>query len=91
MKRFVKLTVLLAAVAVAAACANQKAPAEAAIKAAETAWAAVSAEALRYVPAEAKGIEDAIVAVKDEFTRATTRRSSRAPARSPRRSASSRR
>jgi hypothetical protein len=69
MKRFVKVIVLLAGVAFAAACANQKAPAEIAIKSAETAWAAVSAEALRYLPDQAKGVEDAITAVKDQFAK----------------------
>ncbi len=69
MRKFVAFTVLLAAAALAAACANQKAPAEAAITAADTAWAAVSAEALRYLPDQAKGVEDAIAAVKDQFAK----------------------
>ena len=48
-----------------AGCANQKAPAEAAIASAETAFSAVQAEAVKYVPDQAKGISDAIAAAKD--------------------------
>jgi hypothetical protein len=65
MRNFIKLSALVLAVALAAACASQKAPAETALKAAETAWAAVSAEATKYVPDQAKSIDEAIKAVKD--------------------------
>lgn len=69
MKNCIKLSALLLAVAFAAACANQKAPAEAALKAAETAWATVSAEAAKYVPDQAKGVSDAIAAAKDALAK----------------------
>jgi hypothetical protein len=69
MKRLITLSALALAVAFAAACASQKGPAEAAIKAAETAWAAVSAEATRYVPDQAKTIDAAIKAAKDAFAK----------------------
>ena len=47
------------------ACTNQKVPAEAAIKAAETAFNAVQAEATTYVPDQAREISDAITGAKD--------------------------
>lgn len=59
---------LLAAVALAvvvSGCANQKAPAEAAIASAETAFSAIQADAVKYLPDQAKGISDAIAAAKD--------------------------
>jgi len=59
----VALLVLLAA-AVAGACASQKVPAEAAVKAAEQAFAAVRGEAAKYLPDQVKGVEDALEAAK---------------------------
>jgi hypothetical protein len=49
------------------ACSTAKAPAEAAIKAAEDALAAVRPEAAKFVPGELKGVEDALAAAKDNF------------------------
>jgi hypothetical protein len=69
MRNYIKLSALVLAVAFAAACASQKVPAETALKAAETAWAAVSAEATKYMPTEAKGIGDAIAAAKGELAK----------------------
>ena len=45
-------------------CGGQKAPAEAAIASAETAFAAVQAEAVKYLPDQAKGVADAIAGAK---------------------------
>lgn len=69
MKTIVKVSALAVALAVAAACESQKIPAEAAMKAAETAWAAVSAEATKYVPDQAKGIEQALQTAKDSLAK----------------------
>jgi len=49
------------------ACSTAKAPAEAAIKAAEDALAAARPEAAQFVPDQLKGIEDALAAAKDNF------------------------
>jgi hypothetical protein len=65
LKRSFSLLAAVALVATASGCANQKAPAEAAIAAAETAFSAVQADAAKYVPDQAKGISDAIAAAKD--------------------------
>jgi hypothetical protein len=69
LKRTVSLVGVLALVAIAMGCANQKAPAEAAIASAETAFNAIQAEAVKYVPAQAKGISDAIAAAKDSVVK----------------------
>ncbi len=50
-----------------AACASNKEPAAAAIKAAEDAFNAVKVEAMKYVPDKAKTVEDAIKAAKATF------------------------
>jgi hypothetical protein len=65
LKRSFSLLAAVALVVVASGCANQKAPAEAAIASAETAFSAVQADAVKYVPDQAKGISDAIAAAKD--------------------------
>jgi hypothetical protein len=64
-KRSISFLAAVALVAAASGCANQKAPAEAAIASAETAFGAIQAEAVKYVPDQAKGISDAIAAAKD--------------------------
>jgi hypothetical protein len=46
------------------ACETQKVPAETAYKAAETAWTAVSAEATRYAPDQAKPIAETLAKAK---------------------------
>jgi hypothetical protein len=50
-------------------CANQKAPAEAALKAAEDAVNAGAAEATKYVPEQWKAVTDALAAAKDSFNK----------------------
>lgn len=65
LKRAINLLAAVALVSIASGCANQKAPAEAAIASAETAFGAVQAEAVKYVPDQAASISDAITAAKD--------------------------
>jgi hypothetical protein len=50
-----------------AACSSSKEPATAAIKAAEDSFAAARSEAVKYVPDQAKSVEDAIKAAKASF------------------------
>jgi len=57
----------VAAAAFLFACAGQKVPAQAAITAAETAFSAVKAEAMQYVPDQAKGVQDALDAANAAF------------------------
>lgn len=68
-KRGFSLIVVVAILAIASGCASQKAPAEAAIKTAETAFSAVQADAVKYVPDQAKGISDTIAAAKDALAK----------------------
>jgi hypothetical protein len=49
------------------ACAANKEPAAAAIKSAESGFNAVKGELVKYVPDQAKGVEDAIKAAKENF------------------------
>jgi hypothetical protein len=60
---FVGVFILVLAAAVGG-CGSQKAPTEAAIASAETAFAAVQAEAVKYLPEQAKGVADAIAGAK---------------------------
>ena len=69
MKHLIKLIPVLIVAALVAGCANQKAPAEAALKVADDAFAAIQAEAAAYVPEQAKGVEDAIAAARDQFAK----------------------
>ena len=64
-----KLSIILAVLFVfsLAACQSGKAPAEQAIKAAEEAYNAAKGEAVKYVPDQAKAVEDALMAAKDSF------------------------
>ena len=64
LKRWTCLTVVLLAAALVAACASQKAPAEAAVKAAEQAFDAAKAEAMKYVPDQVKGVQSSLEAAK---------------------------
>jgi hypothetical protein len=64
-KRAVGFVSIVVLAAMAVGCANQKAPAEAAIASAEAAFTAVQGEAAKYVPDQAKGISDAIASAKD--------------------------
>jgi hypothetical protein len=65
-KRFSMLTAACCVLAIAA-CASQKAPADAALKAAQQAYDAVKADAAKYVPQEATDVESAIAAAKASF------------------------
>ena len=66
MRRVLSLGVFVLVVAIAA-CASQKEPADAAIKGAQSAFSAVSAEAQKYVPDQAKGVQDALTAAQTAF------------------------
>ena len=50
-----------------ACAASSKEPAAAAIKAAEESWNAAKGEVVKYIPDQAKGVEDAIKAAKENF------------------------
>ena len=50
-----------------ACAASSKEPAAAAIKAAEESWNAVKGEVVKYIPDQAKGVEDAIKGAKENF------------------------
>ncbi|MBP1636538.1 MAG: hypothetical protein H6Q10_3112 [Acidobacteria bacterium] len=67
-RRSFSLVVILAIAALASGC-SQKAPAEAAITAAETAFTAVQDEAGKYLPDQAKAVSDAIAAAKDSVAK----------------------
>jgi len=64
LKRWSVVSLVLLAATLAGACASQKVPAEAAVKAAEQAFAAVKGEAAKYLPDQVKGVEDALEAAK---------------------------
>jgi hypothetical protein len=64
MRKLLTIIPLVPVLAWSAACQTQKVPAETAFKAAETAWAAVSAEAMKYVPDQAKSIDETIQKAK---------------------------
>lgn len=67
MRRLLSLSALVLIVAVAA-CSSQKDPADAAIKSAESAFNAVSAEAQKYVPDQARAVQDGLTAAQTAFT-----------------------
>jgi len=67
MRRLLSLSALALIVALAA-CASQKEPADAAIKSAQSAFSAVSAEAQKYVPDQAKAVQDGLTAAQTAFT-----------------------
>ena len=69
MKNLIRVSAVVLAVAFAAACASQKGPAEAALKAAQAAWASVSGEATKYAPDQAKSIDEALKAAQDLMTK----------------------
>jgi len=66
-KRLILAVLTIACCFALAACNTAKAPAEAAIKAADEALAGVKADASQYVPDQLKGVEDALAAAKDNF------------------------
>ena len=67
--RGVRRALCLAALAVLSACASDKAPAEQAVKAAETAVANAKVEAAKWVPDQARSLDAALASVKDKFTK----------------------
>jgi hypothetical protein len=67
LKRWSSVLAVLVVVAVAAGCASQKAPAQAALTASEQAFAAVKGEATKYLPNEVGGVEQALAAAKSSF------------------------
>lgn len=69
MKRFFSIIPLVTLIVWSAACATQKEPAENSLKAAEAAWEPVRVEANRYVPDEAKSVEDALTAARDAMAK----------------------
>ena len=69
MKRILSVVAALLVAVALAACSNQKAPAEQALKAAEEALNAAKAEAMKYVPDQVKSLEDALKAAKDAFAK----------------------
>jgi hypothetical protein len=62
-------TLLVVAALALAACADPKAPAAAALKAAEDALATVKVEATRYVPDQTQAIESALVSARETFAK----------------------
>jgi hypothetical protein len=67
--RGVKGILCVMALAFLSACASDKAPAEQAVKSAESAVAAVSAEAGKWVPDQTRALEASLAAVKDKFAK----------------------
>lgn len=67
--RAVRRILCLVALVVLSACASDKAPAEQAIKAAESAVAGVKAEAAKWVPDQAQALDASLAAVKDKFAK----------------------
>lgn len=59
----------LVALVLLSACASEKAPAEQAIKAAETAVAGVKAEAAKWVPDQGQALDASLVSLKDKFAK----------------------
>lgn len=66
-KRLMLTIVTLALCFALTACSTAKAPAEAAIKAADEALASVKVEASKYVPDQLKSVEDALATAKESF------------------------
>jgi hypothetical protein len=63
------LATLVVVAALIAGCASDKGPAEAALKAAEATVDAAKVEAAKYVPDQVKGVEAALAAARDKFTK----------------------
>ena len=66
-KRLILIVITIACCFALTACSTAKAPAEAAIKAADEALAGVRVEASQYVPDQLKSVEDALAAAKENF------------------------
>lgn len=69
MRTTLKLAAAAAACALFLACNTDKAPAQAAITAAEQGITAVSADAQKFVPDQLKAVNDALAAAKDQFAK----------------------
>lgn len=69
MRRAIPVAVAVLIAFAFGACAGAKAPAEQAIKTAEDALNASKAEAMKYIPDQVKGVEDALQAAKDSFAK----------------------
>jgi hypothetical protein len=65
----VRRILCLVALVMLSACASDKAPAEQAVKAAESAVAGVKAEAAKWVPDQAQALDASLAAVKDKFAK----------------------
>jgi hypothetical protein len=68
-KHLFKVLGVLVIAALVAACAHHRVPAEAALKAADDALAPIKAEAAKYVPDQARAVDDAIAAARDTFAK----------------------
>jgi hypothetical protein len=68
-KHLCKVLGVVLVAAFVAACANQRVPAEAALKAADDAFAPIKAEAAKYVPDQAKAVDDAMTAARDALAK----------------------
>ena len=64
-----RLSGVVVAVALAAACSSQKVPATAAVTAADQAFAAVKAEAAKYVPDEVKDVQASLDSAKADLAK----------------------
>lgn len=69
MKLTLKATIAAASCALLIACNTDKAPADAAIKAAEATVGAAKAEAQKFVPEQLKAVETSLAAAKDQFAK----------------------
>jgi hypothetical protein len=64
MRKISLLRTLALAAVIAAACSSQKAPAEAALKSAQDSYSAVRADAEKYVPEQARAIQDGLASAQ---------------------------
>jgi hypothetical protein len=63
------LWAVMVSLALMAACASEKAPAEQAVKAAEAAISEIRGEATKWVPDQARALEASLASVKDKFAK----------------------
>jgi len=68
-KRWCVLTIVVFASVLLSACASDKVPAETALKAAESAVNTTVAEAAKFVPDDAKALQDRLSSLKDSFAK----------------------
>jgi len=69
MRMLRSLGAVIVVLALAGACSSQKDPADAAIKSAQSAFDAVSAEAQKYVPDQARAVQSSLTAAQDAFAK----------------------